>query len=158
MRRSRVDGPPGDLVLWPGDMPRSVQDITQTGIEDEEGHDESVPVFDPVESDDDADSVIDALQRDLEGDVVLVAPPLPEVDESRGSTPVIPRQPRRLVLVDGSQGEDVESEARSGVGPMTDVSDTDSVADTAASEIRVDGIRVPSVEPDVEVRDPQVNS
>ena len=57
-----------------------------------------------------------------------------------------------------SHGEDVESEATSGVGPMTDMSDTDSLADNAASEVSVDDIRVPSVEPDVEVRDPQVNS
>ena len=57
-----------------------------------------------------------------------------------------------------SHGEDVDSEARSRVGATTDMSDTDSLADNAASEVSVDDIRVPSVEPDMEVRDPQVNS
>ena len=37
--------------------------------DESEGHDESIPVFDP-DTDDDSDSVIDALQRDLEGDAI----------------------------------------------------------------------------------------
>ena len=44
------------------------------------------------------------------------------------------------------------------MGATTDMSDTDSWADNAASEVSVDDIRVPSVEPDMEVRDTQVNS
>ena len=51
-------------------MPQSVQDLHEVASDDEvEGHDESIPVFDPVDTDD-TDSVIDALQRDLEGDAI----------------------------------------------------------------------------------------
>ena len=58
------------LVLTRADMPQSVQDLHEVASDDEgEGHDESVPVFDPDE-DDDTDSVIDALQHDWEGDVI----------------------------------------------------------------------------------------
>ena len=58
------------LVLTRADMPQSVQDLHEVANDDEsEGHDESIPVFDP-DTDDDSDSVIDALQRDLEGDAI----------------------------------------------------------------------------------------
>ena len=60
------------LVLTRADMPQSVQDLHEVASDDEsEGHDESIPVFDP-DTDDDTDSVIDAFQRDLEGADTLI--------------------------------------------------------------------------------------
>ena len=51
------------------------------GSDDEgEGNGESFPVFDPVDTDGDTDSVIDALQRDLEGDAI----PADTLIDSRG--------------------------------------------------------------------------
>ena len=101
------------LVL-PGDMPRSFQDISESGGEDIQGggHDGSVPVFNHVDTDDDTDSVTDAPQRNLEGDEILAETP----GESRGSTlvvpepvPIAPPRRRRLVFVQGSQVEEVET-------------------------------------------------
>ena len=76
------------FFLWPGDMPRSVQDTSESGSEDIQGvgHNGSVPKFDHVDTDDDTDSVIDALQRDLEGDEIPAETP----EDSRGSTLVVP--------------------------------------------------------------------
>ena len=59
------------LVLSRADMPQSVQDLHEVASDDEgEGHDEPIPVFDPVDADDGADSAIDALPSDLEGDAI----------------------------------------------------------------------------------------
>ena len=66
-------------------IPRSVQDISESG-------------------DDDTDSVIDALQRDLEEDENLVD----TSGDSRDGSRAPPRR-RRLVLVQGSQVEEVET-------------------------------------------------
>ena len=87
-----------------------------------EGRDGSIRVFDPVESDDETDSVIDALQRGLEGDVIPVETLTHEVVGSRctlvaprvvGSEPdpIAFRRPRRSVLAHGSQIEMVETVA-----------------------------------------------
>ena len=94
-------------------MPQSVQDISESGGEDIQGvgHDGSVPVFNHVDIDDDTDSVTDALQRDLERDEIPAEP----TEYSGSSTLVapepVPAPPRRrwLVLVQGSQVEEVET-------------------------------------------------
>ena len=102
------------LVLTRADMPQSVQDLHEVATDDEgEGYDESIPVFDPVDADDDTDSVIDALQRDLEGDAI-------PADTSLGSdfvgvqvgvepNPIAVRRRRRLVLVQGPHVESVDT-------------------------------------------------
>ena len=68
---------------------------------------------------------------------------------------------RRLVLVDGSQGGVVDSElarSRSAVDRTTNDSFRKFSWDKAVSEVSADDIRVPIIELDVEVRDPQLNS
>ena len=106
------------------------------------GHDGSVPVFNHVDIDDDTDSVTDALQRDLEGDEIPAEPP----EDSRGSTlvvpepvPIAPPRRRRLVLVQGSQVEEVET-APHEEGSIFGTSDegvfVDRGPDIAMSEVR----------------------
>ena len=87
-------------------MPQSVQDLHEVVSDDEgEGHDdESIPVFDP-DADDDTDSVIDALQRDLEGDAIPADTLLDtlgsdlQVGVEREAAAHSQPQRRRLVLV-----------------------------------------------------------
>ena len=63
-----------------GRKPPRVYDLTEVDSEDDSDHDSGPEsfVFNPVESDDDLDSVIDALERDLEDDGASVLQPAVE--------------------------------------------------------------------------------
>ena len=152
------------LVLWPGDTPRSVQDISESGGEDVQGvgHDGSVPVFNHQDIDDNTDSVIDALQRDLEGDEIPACTP----EDSRGSTLVVPEpvpappRRRRLVLVQGSQVETAPHEEGSILGTSEEGVFVDREPDIVMPEVREfcrDPRGVPTIgrrEPHDNLRDP----
>ena len=104
-----VAQPASWLVLWLGDMPRSVQDISESSSEDDQGvgHDGSITVFDPVDTDHDTDSVIDALQRDVEGDEIPAETP---IDSQHLQFPSHSDAPD-VWLVQGPQVEEVETVA-----------------------------------------------
>ena len=92
---TRVDSPedPRPRVLHavsspiPGRKPPRVHDLIEVDSEGDSDHDSGPEsfVFDLVESDDDLDSVIDALERDLEDDVGSVVQPA--VEDLEEATP-----------------------------------------------------------------------
>ena len=96
-----------------------VQDLHEVASDDEkEGHDESIPVFDS-DTDDDTDSVIDALQRDLEGDAILADTFIDSlgsdfVNQKEVQSTVNGRPQRRLVLVKSTLVLDASGDARVG--------------------------------------------
>ena len=94
----------------PGRKPPKVYDLTEVDSEDDSDHDSESFFFNPVECDDDLDSVIDALERDLEdgGASVLqlavedVPEVAPQVDKQ--DIPVVGIRPRSrsIEFLDGS--------------------------------------------------------
>ena len=108
------------LVLSRADMPQSVQDLQRWPVMT---HDESIPVFDPVDTDDDTDSVIDAFQRDLEGDAIpadtFIDSPVQILwgFSCRSWIPSAFRRRRRLVLVQAAARDDRQRFSRTSHSP-----------------------------------------
>ena len=109
-------------------------------------------MFDPVDTDDDTDSVIDALQRDLEGDAIPTETPI----DSRGSTlgaprvgfepdPIAFRRPRRLVLVQGSQVEEAGTADTESVGDWPAARDDPVVEHRGHAEVLEDVTLTPAL-------------